>query len=96
MTPRLSFTFDGSYLRTDRKGLELSGTSILDGKWVTDSSYLFIEQQWITLGTQRLLWLPSDYRATCWAVYENMIVVGHASARVSLIKFNLSSMSELL
>jgi WD40 repeat protein len=95
-TRRLSFSRDGSCLKTDRGRLELRNSLTANGDWETDSSFLYIERQWITLGTQRLLWLPSDYRATCWAVFENTIVVGHASGRVSLIKLNLDGIGSQL
>ena len=67
-----------SYLRTDRGGLELSRVRRFNSKSVSDTSYFYIKEQWI-----------SDYRAICWAVHDNIIVVGHASGRISLIKLAL-------
>lgn len=48
------------------------------------------KEQWVALGTEKMLWLPSDYRAICWAVHDNIIVLGHASGRISLLKLGLA------
>ena len=37
---------------------------------------------------KNILWLPSDYRATCVAVRGNVLILGHASGRVSFLEFN--------
>jgi hypothetical protein len=38
---------------------------------------------------ENCLWLPSNYRATCSAFQNNILVLGHASGRVTFIEFGL-------
>jgi hypothetical protein len=49
---------------------------------------LFVSNDWITKGKIKLLWLPPDYRATCVAVWNRIVVLGHSSGRVSVFAFN--------
>ncbi|KAF5853876.1 hypothetical protein GGP41_006653 [Bipolaris sorokiniana] len=51
-------------------------------------SYIFVEDQWISIGQQRWLWLPPEFRPTCSGVNGQMVCLGHSSGRMSL--FNLS------
>jgi len=44
--------------------------------------YVFFKEHWVAHGLENILWLPSDYRATCAAVHGNILVLGHASGRV--------------
>jgi len=43
--------------------------------------------QWISDGTANILWLPSEYRPTCEAVWDKTLVLGHSSGRISLLEF---------
>jgi WD40 repeat protein len=52
-----------------------------DGKLVTVSD-------WVTKDAEKLLWLPSDYRATYGGVWDNLLVLGHSSGAVSIFQFN--------
>jgi WD40 repeat protein len=52
-----------------------------DGKLVTVSD-------WVTKDAEKLLWLPSDYRATCGDVWDSLLVLGHSSGAVSFFQFN--------
>jgi WD40 repeat protein len=38
--------------------------------------------RWITLNAQNHVWLPSEYRPSCSAVYRNILAVGVGSGRV--------------
>jgi len=40
-------------------------------------------------GTPNVLWLPSDYRATCSAVQNNVLVIGHAPGHVSILEIDI-------
>lgn len=42
---------------------------------------------WIAEGEANILWLPPDYRSTCDAVWDNTVVLGHSSGRVSFFQF---------
>jgi hypothetical protein len=48
---------------------------------------VYIDDQWVTLGQRRSVWLPLEHRATCWASRDSTLVLGHASGRVSFIEF---------
>jgi WD40 repeat protein len=52
---------------------------------------LFISNNWVAEGGSNLLWLPPDYRATCEAVWNEIIVLGHSSGRISILGFKEGS-----
>ncbi|KAF2189356.1 hypothetical protein K469DRAFT_626298 [Zopfia rhizophila CBS 207.26] len=94
---RLSFSSDGSHLHTDRGTLALGITKhgIASPNSVpspsspcTRAPALFVKEQWIFRGSETLLWLPPDHRATSVAVFEDIVALGHASGRVSIIEFS--------
>jgi len=95
-TRRLLFSSSGQSLETD--------TEIIDLRLIADKNnrllagtpfYLSASQNWILFGTQRLLWLPVDFRPSrddfspsCVNTLDNLIALGHNSGRVSFIQFN--------
>lgn len=46
-----------------------------------------ISEDWVYLGGRNFIWLPPDYRATCAAFCNNMLVLGHRSGQVTFFKF---------
>ncbi|KAL2809542.1 WD40-repeat-containing domain protein [Aspergillus granulosus] len=44
-----------------------------------------LDDQWICRKGERLLWLPQQYRANCFAVSNGRLALGHPSGRVSFI-----------
>jgi WD40 repeat protein len=48
---------------------------------------LSVSNNWVAEENSNLLWLPPDYRATCAAVWNKVIVLGHQSGRVSVLAF---------
>ncbi|KAJ3492601.1 hypothetical protein NLG97_g5280 [Lecanicillium saksenae] len=86
----ISFSSDASFLKTDRGLLGISFVSLgmnpLPPRAATVRG-LFVAEQWIVCGTERLLWLPSDYRQRSSAVNGNTVVLGHVSGRVSFLEF---------
>jgi hypothetical protein len=48
------------------------------------------DREWVNWKGQKGLWLPPDYRAGCSAVYNNILVIGHASGQVTFFYFALS------
>jgi WD40 repeat protein len=48
---------------------------------------LYVANDWVTKGKMKLLWLPPEYRATCVAVWNKIVVLGHSSGRVSVLAF---------
>ena len=87
---RLSFSDDESCLHTDRGVLDIThgiASAAPPSPPTTGTPALFVKEQWITRGSESLLWLPPDYRAAKVAVFENIVALGNASGRVSMIWF---------
>jgi WD40 repeat protein len=49
-------------------------------------SKLAINDDWVTLSSERILWLPPEYRPGNWASYGDMIVVGSTNGRVTFVR----------
>ena len=86
----VSFTDDGTLLRTDRGTLCVTlfpsreapnRPNISDG--------IFVGDQWITLGGRNVIWIPPEYRRIRFAVHGNCIVFGHRSDRLSILELAL-------
>ena len=89
----LSFSSDGSYLETNYGLFKLSHRSHSLGRPQSSfSPHLCVDNHWVQWRSVNLLWLPSEYRATCVAVCDNVLAMGHASGRVTFIKFDLKNM----
>ncbi|KAH8747827.1 hypothetical protein F5882DRAFT_422337 [Hyaloscypha sp. PMI_1271] len=52
---------------------------------------LSVSNDWVTERRTNILWLPPDYRTTCVAVWNGIVVLGHSSGRVSVLEFNEGS-----
>jgi len=92
----LSFSSDGSYIVTNRGRL---GTTSLHPSTVLSSPSLplqpvstpyrvFVRDEWISRESDRMLWLPPDYRSSYSAVRESVVCLGHLSGRVSIFEFS--------
>jgi hypothetical protein len=46
---------------------------------------------WVVEAGTNILWLPPDYRTTCEAVWNKVIVLGHSSGRISILGFKEGS-----
>ncbi|KAJ5404019.1 hypothetical protein N7509_003890 [Penicillium cosmopolitanum] len=87
----LEFSRDGSYVTTNLGILVVQPGHKND---VSLSTYaclpIFIEQQqWINLDRKNVLWLPPHFRPSCSAVNRNLLALGHASGRVTFLRFRL-------
>jgi hypothetical protein len=49
---------------------------------------IFVEEEWILHGEDRVLWLPLEYRPTCSAVHEGVVCLGLSSGRVVFLEFS--------
>ena len=80
----LSFSPSGQFLNTDKGMFRLEHYST-----PSNSTGLFtalsVIKEWVMKEEERILWLPPDYRATCVAVLNETIVLGHASGQISLL-----------
>jgi WD40 repeat protein len=52
---------------------------------------LFVSNDWVVEGKEKILWLPPEYRATSMAVWNRIIVLGHSSGRISILGFEEGS-----
>jgi WD40 repeat protein len=77
----------GSYVNSNAGIIRLNS----DARLTHEEYDLFVAGEWVMLGSQRLLWLPPDYRATCTAVNGWNMVLGHSSGRVSYLRFDFSA-----
>jgi uncharacterized protein with WD repeat len=92
----LAFSSDGHYLDTDQGQLSIGplGRSVIspqsNGKGTERG--IFVNGAWVVQGMKSVLWLPSDYRATCAAVWNDVLAIGHASGRVSVLGLNAAEL----
>lgn len=87
----LQFSSNSSYLETNvgqfnisrfyrcRSSVEMANTL----------EVRILQDKWIALSKKGILWLPPDYRPTCSAVRDGVVIVGHLSGRVSFLGFHL-------
>ncbi|KAJ5117635.1 hypothetical protein N7448_011267 [Penicillium atrosanguineum] len=85
------FSQDGSCLRTNLGTLKVqSGHENHAKNSISKSPAIFIERnQWINLNAKNMLWLPPDFRPSSFATHGGSLALGHASGRVSFLKFRL-------
>ncbi len=48
---------------------------------------LRVSDSWVAEGKANILWLPPDYRSTCNAIWDQIIVLGHSLGGLSFLKF---------
>ena len=85
----------GLYLETNRGQLDISFFSSKFLNQLSSIRGLFLKETWVAYKTENILWLPSEYRATSSAVQGNILVLGHASGRVTFFGFNLPESPQL-
>jgi WD40 repeat protein len=97
---QLSFSVDGALLNTNRGLLKLdtppSNTTV--HKTQDPADYLSVSDPWVTLKSQKLFWLPVEYRANrakAVAVNREKVALGHSSGRVSFFSFNSMLLNSL-
>ena len=91
----LSFSSDGQYLNTGGGQLAIrslfSSVTLPQLPSVTGSE-IFVNETWVVQDGEKILWLPSDYRASCTAVWNNVMAIGHLSGRVSILRFDVAKL----
>ncbi|KAL5405078.1 hypothetical protein PMIN04_012435 [Paraphaeosphaeria minitans] len=86
----MAFSPDGQCIQTDRGEIPLpSPTKPSSLISVSEASHILIEDQWISLDQQPLLWLPPGYRPTCSAIHRGVACLGHSSGRVTLLNLSV-------
>ncbi|KAF1816252.1 WD40 repeat-like protein [Eremomyces bilateralis CBS 781.70] len=82
---------DGTSLQPDRGSLPTL-SSVLEGTTVTSPQLLpsiFVKEQWVSGHTERILWLPPEYRPSGVAVHNGIVAFGYTSGRVIAIELAL-------
>ncbi|KAF8243945.1 vegetative incompatibility protein HET-E-1 [Wilcoxina mikolae CBS 423.85] len=92
---KLSFSSDGSYLDTD-EGIFMLSNCESQSQSKSVAGALDVSGGWVRCGTERFLWLPPDYRATCHAVRQNVLAIGPRSGGVTFIEFDLDHITREL
>ncbi|KAH8807278.1 putative wd40 protein [Xylogone sp. PMI_703] len=67
---------------------ELRQTFEGHSQWIwsdTNVGISLFKQQWICIQGERKLWLPPEYRPTCWAIKDGILALGHRRGKVSFI-----------
>ena len=48
---------------------------------------LRVSDYWVLEGKANILWLPPDYRSICEAIWDQTVVLGHSSGRLTFLQF---------
>jgi WD40 repeat protein len=79
----MAFSANGKHLETNMGPYYLQTMAT-----ASSQQQIHIRGDWIYRGTERLLWLPQDYAATCSACSrDNLLALGHGSGWVSFLEF---------
>jgi WD40 repeat protein len=84
----LTFSTDGMHLASDQGYFELGQGPRSLCLVLQSSGPLYIKQQWLSYGVTDILWLPPEYRPTCYDVRDNHIALGLASGRVMFMEID--------
>ena len=85
----VAFSPDGQLVETDSGVLDIR--PLLSSAVSYSSNHLctlFIANDRVVREEESILWLPPDYRKTCAAVRNGVLVLGHSSGGVSFFEFN--------
>ncbi|KAG4441743.1 hypothetical protein IFR05_002786 [Cadophora sp. M221] len=52
---------------------------------------LHVKNHWLAEDNINFLWLPTDYLPTCEAVWDRLVILGHASGRISFLHIEKGS-----
>ena len=84
----ISFSSCGRHLKSNMGVLEVHSLSSSDMcRYPICQHPLFVTENWVRERMEDILWLPPDYRPTCATVWDEMLVLGHKSGRVSFFEF---------
>ena len=85
----MSFSADESYIDTDLGRVQLQPSlNRLPSEVYTPDKRWHVDHDWLDYDGQKRVWLPSDYRPTCIARYDNILVMCHESGNLSYFEGN--------
>ncbi len=82
----VSFSADGSYLETNFGQLQLKSTLNYAQSRTSLLSPWMINGNWLTWNHHKALWLPVDFRPSCFITRGNLFVMGHPSGQITFIE----------
>jgi predicted NACHT family NTPase len=84
----VAFSPDGKFLETNQGRFDIESHHVRCLSPAVRSLYnnILVKNEWVTRNDTQIIWLPVEYRATCFHVYKSMLVMGHASGRVTFLK----------
>ena len=88
----LTFSADGTHLASDQGYFEVGQGPRSVCLALQSSGLLYIKQQWLSYGVTDILWLPPEYRPTCYDVRGNHIALGLVSGRVIFMEIDMVDM----
>jgi WD40 repeat protein len=92
--PMINFSGDSTKIVVNRASLSVPSQTLFAGTQAGSApshlarfiSKLGINNDWITLSSEKILWLPPEYRPGNWASYDDMIVIGSANGQVTFVR----------
>jgi WD40 repeat protein len=90
---RLQFSTDGKYLKTEQGLLLVQHPTddILISPVKISRPEIFCRDEWVSINSERRLWLPPDYRTDITAVNDNVLALGLRNGPVVFISFSAIS-----
>jgi WD40 repeat protein len=84
----VAFSPDGKFLEINQERFNIESLHVRSLSQTASRFYkrILVKNEWLTRNDSNTIWLPAEYRATCSAVYEGMLVMGHASGRVTFLE----------
>ena len=61
---------------------------ITEPRVADDLCFLSVQGDWVSRATEKILWLPPEYRGDPLAIKGNMIAIGSKQGRVVIIKIS--------
>jgi WD40 repeat protein len=87
----VTFNVEGPFLQTDRRLPPINCYSPLTSfPRKTHVNEIFVSGNWVTRNSEKVLWLPPEYRPTCSTCPGNKLVLGHSSGRVTFLELSQS------
>lgn len=86
--PTVSFSSDGQRLQTNNGDFHLDSRIMpLPSFQASRQPHIFVRDRWIYSNRRRLLWLPAEFEPHCSVAKDDTVCLGHASGRVTILKF---------
>ncbi|KAI9667819.1 MAG: hypothetical protein M1821_000638 [Bathelium mastoideum] len=83
----VAFSLDGQCLYTNGGDIPLPPLSLASlSPQNVQFSRVSIQDEWISLNHQNILWLPPNYRPHRSAIHKDLICLGHSNSRVTFLK----------